>query len=113
MMVERSAATISCLEDALAEGETVSTVARRYTKAVIEELVHIAMTAQSDNARVLACKEVLDRGWGRPGLTEVEAPAEKPQQMFEASQSKEHGKPVKLADFRALLNGDGRYCGNP
>jgi hypothetical protein len=57
-----------------------------YTKVVIRELVRIATKAESDNARVLACKEVLDRGWGPADAAVPSLP--------EAAKGNGHGQPA-------------------
>jgi hypothetical protein len=39
---------------------------RKRTPEVIAELIRLSVTAESESARVAACKELLDRGYGRP-----------------------------------------------
>jgi hypothetical protein len=39
--------------------------AQRYGKQAIEKLWDIASNAESDGARIAACKEILDRGYGK------------------------------------------------
>jgi hypothetical protein len=38
---------------------------RRYGPAAIEELIRLATNAESEAARVAACREILDRAYGR------------------------------------------------
>jgi hypothetical protein len=45
----------------------VRTLAQRHGPDVIEELARIALRGLDDRARVAACRELLDRGYGRPG----------------------------------------------
>ena len=44
----------------------VKALAGQYTEAAIKRLAHLALHAQSEAAQVAACKELLDRRWGRP-----------------------------------------------
>jgi hypothetical protein len=44
----------------------VQSLARGYTKTVIKILGGIAETGTTETARVSACAQLLDRGWGRP-----------------------------------------------
>jgi hypothetical protein len=44
----------------------VRSLARGYTATVIRTLGGIAENSDSDAARVSACAQLLDRGWGRP-----------------------------------------------
>lgn len=44
----------------------VRLAAREYTIPAIERLAKIMAKADSDAAAVSACRELLDRGWGRP-----------------------------------------------
>lgn len=41
-------------------------LARTYTPAALKELVRLSTKAESEQARVSACREILDRGYGRP-----------------------------------------------
>lgn len=43
----------------------LKTLAREHTPEVIKTLGELVKTADSDAARVAACKELLDRGWGK------------------------------------------------
>ena len=44
----------------------VRSLARSYTKAAIATLGGIAENGESEAARVSACAQLLDRGWGKP-----------------------------------------------
>ena len=44
----------------------VRSLARGYTATVIRTLGGIAENGESESARVSACAQLLDRGWGRP-----------------------------------------------
>ena len=48
-----------------ASGE-LQLLARQYTKAALTELVRLSTKAESEQARVAACREILDRGYGKP-----------------------------------------------
>lgn len=41
-------------------------IARQHTPEMLAELVRIATTGESEQARVAAIEEVLDRGYGKP-----------------------------------------------
>jgi hypothetical protein len=41
-------------------------MARAYTETIITQLGGIATNSESDAARVSACAQLLDRGWGKP-----------------------------------------------
>ena len=43
----------------------VQSLARSYTKRAIEVLGGIAESSEQDAARVSACAQLLDRGWGK------------------------------------------------
>ena len=43
----------------------LKTIARQYTDAAVKELARLALEAASEQARVSAIKELLDRGYGR------------------------------------------------
>lgn len=47
---------------ALAE---VQELARQYVPAAIGELARLALKAKSETARIAACRELLDRGYGK------------------------------------------------
>jgi hypothetical protein len=80
----------------MSESDTAETMAKGYTKTAIEQLVHIATRSKSDNARLLACREILDRGWGKPGAMPEEP---KPPPPTPTSPQWD-GPPIRLADFR-------------
>ena len=42
--------------------------AQAYTETALEELARLAIHAESEAVRVAACRELLDRGHGRPAL---------------------------------------------
>jgi hypothetical protein len=42
-------------------------LARQHAPAAIKELVRLARNAKSETARVAAIRELLDRGYGKPG----------------------------------------------
>ena len=48
-----------------ASGE-IQRLARQHTPAALKELVRLSTKAESEQARVAACREILDRGYGRP-----------------------------------------------
>jgi hypothetical protein len=48
-------------------------LARQHAPASIKELARLALKAKSEAARVAAIRELLDRGYGRPGPASVEA----------------------------------------
>lgn len=50
----------------LADGRSLSDVAKEHTELAIQVLVEVAQTGESDSARVTAATAILDRGWGRP-----------------------------------------------
>lgn len=43
----------------------VRDLARQHTTTAIETLAVLAVSADSDTAKVAACKELLDRAWGK------------------------------------------------
>ena len=43
----------------------VRSLARAYTPMVVKILGGIASNGESENARVAACSQLLDRGWGK------------------------------------------------
>jgi hypothetical protein len=43
----------------------VKAIAQKYTKQVIERLAYLSLKAESEQAQVAACKELLDRGHGK------------------------------------------------
>jgi hypothetical protein len=48
--------------------------AQTYTTAALQELARLATRAKSETARVAACRELLDRGHGRPAQSSGEEP---------------------------------------
>jgi hypothetical protein len=44
----------------------IKDLARAYGPEVLERLYALAKGAESEQARVAACKEILDRGYGKP-----------------------------------------------
>ncbi|WP_394729060.1 DUF5681 domain-containing protein [Altererythrobacter sp. GH1-8] len=50
----------------LADGRTLTDLAREHTVEAVETLVQIATGGESENARVSAAIALLDRGWGKP-----------------------------------------------
>jgi hypothetical protein len=47
----------------------VRDLARQHTKFAIDRLVKVAKTSKKDQAVVMACIALLDRGWGKPAQT--------------------------------------------
>ena len=66
----------------------------RYALTAMRELARLAIKAQSEQARIAAIKEILDRGYGRPGETSEEPKPPQQEGMFIEP------KPVRLEDFR-------------
>ena len=53
----------------------VKALAQSYAPEVVKELARLALNAQSEQARVTAIKEILDRAYGKPHITaEVSTP---------------------------------------
>lgn len=50
----------------------VRTLAQQHGAAVIERLAHLALHGETEQVQVAACKEILDRGYGK-SLTPVAA----------------------------------------
>ena len=44
----------------------IQDLARQYTPAALKELVRLSTKAESEQARVAACREILDRAYGKP-----------------------------------------------
>lgn len=44
----------------------VKEIAQKYTDKAIKELARLATKAESEQARVSACRELLDRAYGKP-----------------------------------------------
>jgi hypothetical protein len=53
----------------LVDDTVMRSMARAYTETVITQLGGIATGSDSPAARVAACAQLLDRGWGRPAQT--------------------------------------------
>jgi hypothetical protein len=53
----------------------VQDLARQRVPAAITELAWLAVKAKSETARIAACRELLDRGYGKPRLGLEFAPA--------------------------------------
>jgi hypothetical protein len=49
-----------------AQKDALSKLAQPHGPKVIRELVRLATTAESDAVRVMACREILDRAYGKP-----------------------------------------------
>lgn len=43
----------------------IKALAQSFGAAAVERLAHLAMKAESETAQIAACKELLDRGYGR------------------------------------------------
>lgn len=58
----------------------VQELARQHIPSAIAELARLAVKAKSESARIAACRELLDRGYGRPrqGLEIVPPPTSDP-----------------------------------
>jgi hypothetical protein len=55
----------------------IKALAQSYAPEAVKELARLALNAQSEQARVTAIKEILDRAFGKPHITaEVNAPRE-------------------------------------
>lgn len=50
----------------LADGRTLTDLAREFTVAALGTLAKVAAEGESESARVAAAIALLDRGWGRP-----------------------------------------------
>lgn len=44
----------------------IKDIARQYGPDALKRLVHLAKNAESEQAQVAACREILDRAYGRP-----------------------------------------------
>jgi hypothetical protein len=55
----------------------VQELARQHVPAAIAELARLAVRAKSETARIAACRELLDRGYGKPrqGLEITQPPS--------------------------------------
>ena len=50
----------------------LSELARHYTNDALDSLVEIMKSGQSDSARIAAATAILDRGYGRPTVVQVD-----------------------------------------
>jgi hypothetical protein len=81
----------------------IKELARQYALIAVRELARLATKAHSEQARIAAIKEILDRGYGRPGEASEEP---KPPQEgifiepFCTPVGNGNGEPVKLKDWR-------------
>jgi hypothetical protein len=48
------------------KSKELRTLCRTYTAAAVEELARLAMNAKGEMSRIIAIRELLDRGYGRP-----------------------------------------------
>ncbi len=55
------------------QGARLSELAKSYTDLAFGTLVDVAMNGSSDTARVAAANAILDRGYGKPRLDEIDA----------------------------------------
>lgn len=62
----------------------VRTLAQQHGAAVIERLAHLALHGETEQVQVAACKEILDRGYGK-SLTPVAASIMTPKSLKEMS----------------------------
>jgi hypothetical protein len=86
----------------------------------MRELVRLATKAQSEQARIAAIREILDRGYGRPGEAREEPnPPQQEGMGFEPFRKRNEDKqvakgPIRLEDFGLAnfsLSGKARSCG--
>ena len=50
----------------------LSELAREYTNDALSALVGVMNTSQSDSARIAAATAILDRGYGKPSMSQVD-----------------------------------------
>ena len=55
------------------QGARLSELAKSYTDIAFSTLVDVAMNGSSDTARIAAANSILDRGYGKPRVDEIEA----------------------------------------
>ena len=55
------------------QGARLSELAKSYTNIAFGTLVDVAMNGSSDTARIAAANAILDRGYGKPRVDEIEA----------------------------------------
>jgi hypothetical protein len=82
----------------------IKELARRYALTAVRELPRLATKAQSEQPRIAAIKEILDRCYGRPGETSEEPKLPQQEGMFiepfRKPNGNGNGEPVKLEDWR-------------
>jgi hypothetical protein len=62
----------------------------------MRELARLATKAEFEQARIVAIREILDRGWGRPGpVIEEPKPITEP-----APAANGHAPPIRLEDYK-------------
>ena len=54
------------------QGARLSELAKSYTDLAFGTLVDVAMNGSSDTARIAAANSILDRGYGKPRVDEME-----------------------------------------
>ena len=55
------------------QGARLAELAKTYTELAFNTLVDVAINGSSDAARVAAAKAILDRGYGKPRVDEIDA----------------------------------------
>ena len=50
----------------------LSELARQHTNDALDTLVDVMKSGQSDSARIAAATAILDRGYGKPSITQVD-----------------------------------------
>ena len=50
----------------------LSELAREHTNDAVDTLLEVMKSGQSDSARIAAANAVLDRGYGKPAMTQVD-----------------------------------------
>ena len=55
------------------QGARLAELAKTYTELAFNTLVDVAINGSSDAARVAAANAILDRGYGKPRLDEIDA----------------------------------------
>ncbi|HBW83715.1 MAG TPA: hypothetical protein DEF79_06705 [Gammaproteobacteria bacterium] len=55
------------------QGARLSDLAKSYTNIAFGTLVDVAINGSSDTARIAAANSILDRGYGKPRVDEIEA----------------------------------------
>lgn len=83
----------------LADGSTLSDLAKKHTPASIKALAKIVKDGESEAAIVAAASALLDRGWGRPRqgidmtIEDVPGAAEQLEAARLAAQRRQRGEP--------------------